>query len=296
MNLNDSKAPEHETFVALKNFVKYVQPQGMSTLKDGYALSPRLCDSHRPLILKCLYDLIKGTGPYLKEQGTGSIPSKYRLFYSSEEFDLQWDHLIERNLNGVETGSSSGQTIGNKFLQSEVGGALIGAVTQRIIGVGTHQQDASAVCELFFWQNYDDLFERYLHDMVKFESPDPGSEPEFRIIGNYATHYFNTGHFKNGPFRISSYMNPILQELSGEIMQWSDNTFLDKDVKSVLSGKRVGSGSGAGAGATLAERLEKKWKIRRAKYEENHDPAAVKQLLKASQEPPDWGDSVYTTM
>ena len=177
-------------------------------------------------------------------------------------------------------------SLGNTFLEGSVGRALLGAVTQRIIGVGTHQQTARSAVEYFFWANYDNLFERYLHDMVEHESPEPGDEPEFRIMGNYATHYFNVGYFKRGPFPISSYMQPILQELTAQIVQWDDNKILDTDVKNALTGSgRVGSGSGVGG--TLAERLEKKWKQKGAKYTE------VQKLLKESAQHPDWGPSVY---
>ena len=253
-SISDARRPEDEVWGAVNEFVQHVQPR--NEVKDGFPLSTALCNSARPLLLKCLTDLMKGTANFIDATGT-QVPSKYRLFFRLDE-DAQWDKLIEHNQNGLETGASEGHNIGNLFLENEVGRALLGAVAQLLLGSGHHMQVADQMCNLFFWQNYDGWLERFLQDMVENESPKPGQNPHLRCIANYPTHYFNTGHFK-GVHKITSYVQPILDDLAARIRSWPDNRALDQEVLELMKSQRVGSGSGVATQEPLAKKLEAKY-------------------------------------
>ena len=238
--------------------------------RDGYALSKRLCNRHRPLLLKSLCDFARGAGGFLSETGNdGQIPSKFRLFFRSNEMD-DFDQFTEQNLNGLEAiqdGSQAehGSILTNVQFQNDSGRALCAAIAHYVIDEGGgHNNRAYVVAQAFFWQNYDDYFEYYLHDLVKkgtfTKTPD---QPHFKVIHNYPGHYFNTGELRSDQ-KLSSFMKPYCEDLWQDIGLWDDSEELNKDVLGLLQGnKSVGSGSGVtGSTGTLVERLKKKWEAR----------------------------------
>ena len=135
----------------------------------------------------------------------------------------------------------------------------MGAVAQLLLGEGQHKGHTNAVCALFYYQNYDDWFERSLNDLVENNLVQVGSAPHLDIIKKYPRHFFNYGHFKHSN-RLSTYMQPIMNGVQAWISNWHDANVLSREVKEVLGDRRAGSGSGAaGPGTTtLAEKLHKK--------------------------------------
>ena len=85
--LDDTGDPAKTVFDAIQNLLR-TDTRTMKPVKDGFPLSKRLCDPYRPLLLKCLCDLIKGQEfiNWLKRASElQRIPTKYRLFYSNQE-------------------------------------------------------------------------------------------------------------------------------------------------------------------------------------------------------------------
>lgn len=150
--------------------------------------------------------------------------------------------------------------MGNKWLESKHGRAMLGAIAQLLIDQGgQHSQDAENLCQAFFWQDYDGHFANFLREMIDHDSKGVGAHPHLRIISNTPNHFFNTGHFRVS-HNLTSYMNPLMAHVNHEIGTWTDAAVLEKAVLDVISVKRVGSGSGTqNPGESLAEKLNKKW-------------------------------------
>ena len=267
IDMSDSRRPEDEIFQYIQQFSERpenggVKPRG--TPPDGYDISDRLCSRNKPLLLKLLSQLVKGTGRYLHESNKiASIPTRYRLFWNKIEVDDEYDDLLVKNQDGTELDQSAGGTIGNKWLESKQGRAMLGAIAQLIIdGGGQHANDADNICRAFFWQDYDGHFADFLRDMIRHDAKGVGQQPHLRIIKNTPNHFLNTGHFRVA-HSLSSYMFPIMAHINNEIGTWGDAQVLEKAVLDVLSEKRVGSGSGTQNRGSLAEKLHKKWTAKR---------------------------------
>ena len=259
VDMSDSRRPEEEIFRYIQIFTETCNPRG--TPPEGYEISNRLCARHKPLLLKLLAELVKGTGRFLHETGhKGNIPTRFRLFYDRKEVDEEYDHLLVQNIDGLELNQEKGVTIGNKWLESKHGRAMLGAIAQLLIDQGgQHSQDAENLCQAFFWQDYDGHFANFLREMIDHDSKGVGAHPHLRIISNTPNHFFNTGHFRVS-HNLTSYMNPLMAHVNHEIGTWTDAAVLEKAVLDVISVKRVGSGSGTqNPGESLAEKLNKKW-------------------------------------
>ena len=253
--------PDGVVHNALESFFSTRDTVTGKPVKDGFPLSKRLCDAYRPLVLKCLCDLIKDQElfKWLEETRAGErIPSKFRLFWRNDENTKDWDLMIEENLTGVEAGEEGGQTLGNKWLASQYGLALMGGIAQLILGTGKHDTDTNFICMVFFYQNYDGWFERTLHEMVKKDVVQPGATVHVEVIKSHPRHYFNLGRFKHTQ-RVSTFMLPVMHRVNYMLQHlWVDSGILAKNVLDVLDERRVGSGSAGMGGPTLAEKLKKK--------------------------------------
>ena len=223
----------------------------------------------RALLLKCITDFIRGSLSYFKSSGLeAGFASKYRLFFRNDEMTL-FDKLSEQNINGQERlpsghAQTQGFIIGNDQLQNTRGRALLGAVARLFLDEtgGPHSNTANGVTKAFFWADFDDYFELYLHDMVRAGSVKPREDPHLHVIQNYPKHYFNTGEFKRDN-KLSSYMKPFVDELWRHMGQWRDGSELSADVLSVLDGSsKTGSGSGAKQRPSLVDLLQKKWEAK----------------------------------
>ena len=258
VDMSDSRRPEEEIFRYIQLFTETINPRG--TPPEGYEISNRLCARHNPLLLKLLAELVKGTGRILHDSGQrGNIPTRFRLFYDNKEVVEEYDNLLIQNIDGVELNQKEGGTMGNKWLESRHGRAMLGAIAQLLIdGGGKHSLDAANLCQAFFWQDYDGHFANFLREMIDHDSKGVGAHPHLRIIANTPNHFFNTGHFRV-PHNLTSYMFPLMSHVNHEIGTWADKNVLEKAVLDVLSEKRVGSGSGTQNPDSLAEKLHKKW-------------------------------------
>ena len=255
-DFGDSKNPSEEMLGYISDYCKNLHPKEG---RDGYALSKRLCNRERPLLLKSLCDFARGAGQFLSDSGrAGQIPTKFRLFFRSNEMD-DFDQFSEQNLNGLEalqdgTQYEHGSILTNVQFQNDSGRALCAAIAHAVIDEGGgHNNRAYVVAQAFFWQNYDDYFEYYLHDLVKkgvegfFEVP---SKPHYQVIHNYPGHYFNTGELRRDQ-KLSSFMKPYCEDLWQDIGIWDDSEELSKDVLGLLQGNRAtGSRSGVTAATT----------------------------------------------
>ena len=224
------------------------------TINEGFALAKRLCNPYRPLLLKRLCDHIKGDTflKYLDEsRESAKIASKYRFFFRANEFTTEWDQIVGENLDG------QGWTLGNKWLESQYGLAFMGEVARTLEGGGDHKADVGFICELFFYQNYDDWLEIFLEELVRKDASAAGDHPQIEVIQNNPRHFFNYGHFKRTQ-RLSTFMAPVLGKLNEEIAKWPNAGILAKEVLDVLGESRVGSGSAPAPRHTLAEKLKKK--------------------------------------
>ena len=264
--------PAQVVHKALDSFLETRDTETGKPVKEGFSLSKRLCDPYRPLVLKCLCDLIKGQDVFAVLESDGRIPDKYRLFWRNEENTKDWDQMVEDNLSGGIGGEAGNHTLGNKWLSSQYGLAFMGAVAQLVSNTGTHTVDTNFVCQAFFYANYDDWFERTLHEMVKEDASQPGKDIHVSVISSNPRHYFNVGRFKRNQ-QISAYMLPVINQLNQRLHTWGDSGILAKNVLDVIQGRRVGSGSGAGDASTLAEQLKKKHeenlpKVHSTSYEE----------------------------
>ena len=260
--LDEKRGPEEVVFECIQMLLRSGSHIDGLVVREGFALSKRLCDSYRPLLLRCLCDLIKGKDFLdwlILSNEMARLQTKYRLFLRNAEMIKDWDIMVAENLGGTERGERGGGTIGNKFLESQYGLALMGAVAQLLLGEGHHKGRTNAICALFYYQDYDHWFERSLSDLVENNSVQVGQAPHLDIIKKYPRHFLNYGHFKHTN-RLSTYMQPIMNGVQEWISHWDDANVLSKEVRAVLGEQRVGSGSGAaGAGTTsLAEKLHKK--------------------------------------
>ena len=167
--------------------------------------------------------------------------------------------MIEDNQSGIELGGEGGATIGNKWLESEFGLALMGAVAELLVDKGTHHADAGFICKMFFYQNYDDWFEIALEDLVRNNKNSPGHNGHLDVIKHSPRHFLNIGQFKRDQ-RLTTYMQRNFQSINHVIAtKWEDSGIMAQTVHNILKSGRVGSGSGArGGGKTLAEKLLKK--------------------------------------
>ena len=140
--------------------------------KSGYSLARRLCVRERPLVLKFLGDQILATGWYIKQSGGFDhmtqyfhFPPRFRLFCSKDEWDVIYSEFAH-NKSGAGEGGKQGQTLGNRFLQGDVGHVLLGGIQQYLEGINTHEAEVSHFLLLAFYMDWDEWLSRHIADMV----------------------------------------------------------------------------------------------------------------------------------
>ena len=225
-----------EEFVALQT-VAFLNSKPKND-KGGYNLARRLCNRERPLLLKFICDKLMGASWYVKQSGgfDGMLmhykfKSKYRLFVGKPELDFL-SHLFTKYEGG---------TIGNKFLEGQVGRPLVGAIQRSLEGATDHDGVVESFLNLAFYSGWDGWLARFIADMVYHDSEGPGDNPEFRVIQNYSRHFCNTGSFENAN-ALTSVGRAQLEDINHKVSQWEDCELLEQVALKAIGDSKTGSG------------------------------------------------------
>ena len=215
--------------------------------KSGYRLARRLCNNARPLFLKFLCDQIMGGAWWIKHQGgfdnvkfSLRVPSKYRLFCSPEEIAFT-ENMFKDNSTGAGDGGQQGSVIGNKFLHSDAGRVLLGAISKSLEGETAHDEEVDEFLLVAFYNDWDEWLSKYIADMIHHETPKPQQQPERRIIANYSTHFASTGSFKHDQ-KLSNRILQFMEIFSSHIQKWEDAGILHKEALKAIRDNQTGSG------------------------------------------------------
>ena len=215
--------------------------------KSGYRLARRLCNKERPLFLKFLCNSIQGSDWWIEMQKgfdnvqfNLGIPAKYRLFCRHDEIKF-CEKLFQKNSSGASAGGQQGNVIGNKFLHSKAGRALLGAISKSMEAESQHDEDVEHFLLVAFYNDWDEWLSKYIGDMIHHETPEVQAKPERRVVGNYSQHFANTGNFsKDQP--LSNRVLRFMQELNHQINKWPDAGVLEKDALEAIGDNQTGSG------------------------------------------------------
>ena len=148
--------------------------------------------------------------------------------------------VFAHNKSGAGEGGKQGKTIGNRFLQGDVGHVLLGGIQQYLEGINTHEAEVSQFLHLAFYMDWDEWLSRHIADMVQNDGG-PGENPELRVISNHSRHFANIGEFQDTQ-PLSNRALQLITEISMSVQKWPDAQLLNSLALEAIQDNQTGSG------------------------------------------------------
>ena len=89
--------------------------------------------------------------------------------------------------------------------------------------------------------DWDEWLSKFIAEMVRHESPNPGQNPELRVISNNSRHFANIGAFQETQ-PMSNRARQMIMEITESVRKWPDAELLNKVALEAIQDNQTGRG------------------------------------------------------